>query len=327
MSTSTLPFAPPIRRPLKIISGGQTGADQGALIAARRLGIPTGGWMPRRFLTEVGPCPELRDVYRMQEHSSLKYPPRTRLNVLESDGTVWTGLAADIDSRGKQATVREVVSLGKPFLDSPDAKTLRRWVVQYDIRVLNVAGPRESLDWQGRQRTIDLITEAFIIMGPILLEGPDGSGKSTLAATLAERLDLRSFKNGPPSPGEDLLTTYDGQLLSNTVIDRAWPSEVIYAPLLGRTPLISMNQSATLFEKLYQLGGRVVVCLPPLYACEKTWRDRAGELFKDPAILAKAWSGYAELVRELHHKPEFLKIHNRLLEQSNEEVFAWLREH
>ena len=31
----------------KIISGGQTGADQAALDAAIKLGIPHGGWIPK----------------------------------------------------------------------------------------------------------------------------------------------------------------------------------------------------------------------------------------------------------------------------------------
>jgi Circularly permutated YpsA SLOG family len=31
----------------RVISGGQTGADQAALRAARACGIPTGGWAPR----------------------------------------------------------------------------------------------------------------------------------------------------------------------------------------------------------------------------------------------------------------------------------------
>jgi hypothetical protein len=43
----------------KVISGGQTGADQAGWRAARAFGIPTGGWMPLEFRTERGPCPEL----------------------------------------------------------------------------------------------------------------------------------------------------------------------------------------------------------------------------------------------------------------------------
>ena len=37
-----------------VISGGQTGADQAGWRAAEACGIPTGGWMPRGFLTEEG---------------------------------------------------------------------------------------------------------------------------------------------------------------------------------------------------------------------------------------------------------------------------------
>ena len=42
----------------RVISGGQTGADQAGWRAARAFGIPTGGAMPKGFLTEDGPCPE-----------------------------------------------------------------------------------------------------------------------------------------------------------------------------------------------------------------------------------------------------------------------------
>jgi hypothetical protein len=31
----------------RVISGGQTGADQAGLAAAKRLGVPTGGFMPK----------------------------------------------------------------------------------------------------------------------------------------------------------------------------------------------------------------------------------------------------------------------------------------
>ena len=38
----------------KIISGGQTGADQAALDVAINLGNPYGGWIPKGRITEVG---------------------------------------------------------------------------------------------------------------------------------------------------------------------------------------------------------------------------------------------------------------------------------
>jgi len=70
----------------KIISGGQTGADQAALDAAIEMGIPHGGWIPKGRLTEAGPLPE---KYNLQEMPSKDYLKRTQQNVLDSDGTLF----------------------------------------------------------------------------------------------------------------------------------------------------------------------------------------------------------------------------------------------
>jgi len=43
----------------KIISGGQTGADQAALDVAIQLGISHGGWIPKGRLTENGMLDEV----------------------------------------------------------------------------------------------------------------------------------------------------------------------------------------------------------------------------------------------------------------------------
>jgi hypothetical protein len=70
---------------VRIISGGQTGADRAALDTAIRLGIPHGGWLPRGRKTEDGPLPAR---YRLQEIESDSYRERTEKNILESDGTL-----------------------------------------------------------------------------------------------------------------------------------------------------------------------------------------------------------------------------------------------
>jgi hypothetical protein len=62
----------------KVISGGQTGADQAALDAAIELGIPHGGWVPLGRLTEKG---RLSSRYKMQEINAIDYDQRTELNV------------------------------------------------------------------------------------------------------------------------------------------------------------------------------------------------------------------------------------------------------
>ena len=47
----------------KVVSGGQNGSDQAALRAAKELQIPTGGWMPKDWMTLDGPRPEFEELY------------------------------------------------------------------------------------------------------------------------------------------------------------------------------------------------------------------------------------------------------------------------
>ena len=70
----------------RIVSGGQTGVDQGALQACQWIDFPYGGWVPRGRLTEAGP---LADTFKgMQEHASVDYLKRTEANVVDSDATL-----------------------------------------------------------------------------------------------------------------------------------------------------------------------------------------------------------------------------------------------
>lgn len=147
-------------RPSRIISGGQTGADQGALVAAKQLGIDTGGWMPRGFLTEAGPCPALADVYGLKEMPSADYPKRTRQNVKDSDGTVWIGDRED--SRGFLCTEKWCDHYERPFLKRPvGAMVFRDWLLRWNIRVLNVAGPRASSDDLAHTRAAQFLINAL----------------------------------------------------------------------------------------------------------------------------------------------------------------------
>lgn len=83
----------------KIISGGQTGADMGALKVAKELGLETGGTMPKSFIAHDGEHPEFATLYNIKEHASPKYPPRTACNVRDSDATV--RFASNFDSPGE----------------------------------------------------------------------------------------------------------------------------------------------------------------------------------------------------------------------------------
>lgn len=130
----------------KVISGGQTGIDQMGLEVARSLGIPTGGVAPRGYRTESGPNASLQDWYGLTEHTSSDYPPRTRANVQQSDGTVIFGTVMG----GTKLTVDTCEQADKPHVVNPTTEPLRVWLIERKIKILNVAGSRGSkLD--GRQ--------------------------------------------------------------------------------------------------------------------------------------------------------------------------------
>lgn len=132
----------------KIVSGGQTGADQGALAACVQMGYPYGGWVPKGRRTEKGKVPA---KYRMRQHWSRHYPPRTERNVVDSDGTViftfgkpdgGSLLTIDFAKRHKKPWL--AVDLDQPQ-DIAVAKILR-WLKRRlpENGVLNVAGSRRS---------------------------------------------------------------------------------------------------------------------------------------------------------------------------------------
>ena len=139
----------------KIISGGQTGADQGGLEAARTLGLETGGKVPLGFKTEDGSAPELGPMYGLEELASHEYPPRTRYNVVDSDATVIFGRTSET---GSKMTRRMCKESHKPCLtieefDDDGLRLIRSFVTLYEVETLNVAGNRES-KFPGLQRKV-----------------------------------------------------------------------------------------------------------------------------------------------------------------------------
>jgi len=146
---------------VKVISGGQTGADRAALDAAMACGIPHGGWCPKGRLAEDGPIPE---KYRLQEMESESYSKRTKANVEAADMTLIFSHGSL--SGGSLLTQQFAEELGKPcvhidllekFQPLEPAEPGRAWLFQTLEKVmenfpsigkivLNVAGPRASGD-------------------------------------------------------------------------------------------------------------------------------------------------------------------------------------
>jgi hypothetical protein len=128
----------------KIISGGQTGVDRAALDVALELSIPCGGWCPSGRRAEDGP---LAARYPLTETPWWGYPQRTEWNVRDSDGTLV--LTCGEPDRGTQLTIAVAARLHKPCLvldltEAPSPTAVHAWADRNQVRLLNVAGPRES---------------------------------------------------------------------------------------------------------------------------------------------------------------------------------------
>jgi hypothetical protein len=130
----------------KILSGGQTGAEQAGWRAAQAFGVPTGGGMPKGFRIEDGAHPEFAARYDATELRTDSELARTEQNVQDSDATLWFG---ETTTAGAQATVGACHRNGKPCLPvypgaAFEPSHVATWITENRIRTLNVAGNREA---------------------------------------------------------------------------------------------------------------------------------------------------------------------------------------
>jgi hypothetical protein len=133
---------------VKIISGGQTGADRGGLDAAIKLNIPHGGACPRKRIAEDGVIPE---KYNMHELFSFSYAHRTEQNVIDSDMTLifsfgfpGGGSALTVDLAAKHSKAYLIVDLNNEDKLIVEKIKERITGISLDEIILNIAGSRES---------------------------------------------------------------------------------------------------------------------------------------------------------------------------------------
>jgi len=178
----------------KIISGGQTGADQAALDSAIKFNISHGGWIPKGRKTEHGVLPE---KYKMNEMGTSDYPARTRQNIIDSDATLI--IASAELSGGSRLTKKIAMEIEKPYChidfvsmdDFEAALIVHSFIVDNNVGVLNVAGPRLSSD-PGIYFGTRNIIEAMIYM----IELASDKGINKVEFTTSDRMGvLVPFKN------------------------------------------------------------------------------------------------------------------------------------
>lgn len=152
-----------------IISGGQTGADLGALRGALYCNIPTGGYAPKNWITETGPMPDLGIVYGLVESSSRECEIHTRQNIQIADAVIL--ICRNFDSPGSRLTYKSAAEMGVPVFKLQFTipslaplywfEDLRSWLDWHTPSILMFAGNRESVARGIQNWTVDTVKKIF----------------------------------------------------------------------------------------------------------------------------------------------------------------------
>jgi Circularly permutated YpsA SLOG family/Domain of unknown function (DUF6794) len=150
----------------KVISGGQTSADQAALDAAIKLGIDHGGWIPRGRTTETG---TLHENYNLREMPTDDYSKCIEQNVKDSKGTLiifYGKLTGDL-YRAERETLKHKHQLLGVDLNQTiafhAASLVNDWIQLRYIDVLYVVGPGAAANPQAGKHTKLMLERALIL--------------------------------------------------------------------------------------------------------------------------------------------------------------------
>ena len=150
----------------KIISGGQTSADQAALDAAIKLGIAHGGWIPKGRTTETGTLPE---NYNLQEIPTDDYSECIVQNVKNSKGTLiifYGKLTGDLYRAERETLKHKHQLLGvdlKQTIALNAASLVNDWIQLRFIDVLYVVGPSTTVNPHAGKHTKLMLERALIL--------------------------------------------------------------------------------------------------------------------------------------------------------------------
>ena len=128
----------------KIISGGRTPVERGALNAAVELGIPYGGWTPGSPMIEDDPS---RDRHQLAEVFSSNHDDAAMENEVAFDGmliishgkpTGDAGVAKDMAEKQGRPCLHIDLTVIRGF---SAAQTIKSWLANNGVKTLYVTGP------------------------------------------------------------------------------------------------------------------------------------------------------------------------------------------
>lgn len=156
---------------ITVISGGQNGADQAGLRAAKAAGLDTGGWAPKGWMTLDGPQEELLSGFGLKECQIEGYAKRTALNVRDSDVTI--RFARNFGSPGERCTKKAIVKYKKPSVDfdvetgltEDNASKLAKLIKSKGWSTINIAGNSERSSPGIGEEVESFLTLVFLQLG------------------------------------------------------------------------------------------------------------------------------------------------------------------
>ena len=222
----------------EIISGMQKNVDQYGIEAAKILGLDYGGTVNKGFkvVPEGSNSPnfqEFVDSGKWEEVESQYYPDRTKANAQNADGTVWFG---EGDSTGYGATKRS--SGDKPWIENPTDVELRQWIIDNNIKTLNVAGNRSYGTEELGEAARDTIVKA--VRGNETPEVKQSLPDNVVESTEDFRKMFNRYGPGgmPPMDTPEFATWYEKEIegkSSTEIIDDIAKNADVESSLLRKT--------------------------------------------------------------------------------------------
>lgn len=143
---------------MKVISGGQTGADRGGLDGALDAGVDIGGWCPLGRRADDGRVP---DQYPLKETPQPAYLQRTEWNIRDADITLICHQGEM--GPGTKATIKLATRMRKAHLvvdlrDRGDKNhAFVTMATEPALVIVNIAGPRETLSPGVQEKTREFV--------------------------------------------------------------------------------------------------------------------------------------------------------------------------
>ena len=145
---------------IKIITGGQTGADRAALDIAVKYQLDYCGYIPKGRLAEDGTVPE--KYTSLLVNKNAQYSSRTLKNVLCALGVIL--FFENHMDEGTNLTRAYAIRFRKPIIEVNVSEPFKKNHLQQFInrhKVVNIAGPRQSNAPGIYEKVYALLEEVF----------------------------------------------------------------------------------------------------------------------------------------------------------------------